>query len=200
MRKIYQRVTEYGTRRLTLDDHGLKYEIGSQTYSLDWNGFDHRIERIGRDTKVSTVILVTRDNKWFAIAAFEDMPGIAAAIRQHVPMSGPQSLWEKVQFHPWYVPSSLMLGFLGMWLIVEKSVALGLSGEQRILIGCICLVPTGISTLYSLPRNPLLKLAQAARRQERGSVARRFFINLAVWIAIVVGVLFILNFIVPRFR
>ncbi len=50
------------------------------------------------------------------------------------------------------------------------------------------------------PQNPRIQPDQAERSQRPGGPLRRFFINLAVWIVIVVVVLFILDFVVPRFR
>lgn len=42
--------------------------------------------------------------------------------------------------------------------------------------------------------------SQPSRQWDPSSAARRFFINLAVWIGIVLVVLFVLNVVVPRFR
>ena len=198
MEKSYQFIGPNGKlRKLTLDDRGLRYEIGSRHYNLGWDGVHHRIERTGLGGAVRSVILVTRNGKWFALGGFEDMPGIAATVRQRVPTSGPQGVAEKLFFHPWFNPICLALGLRGLFSMYMTPPLLGMTKDQQELIAWALLTPSIIVSLYTLPRNPLFTLILTGQKGP-GGMTQRFFTSLLVWIALVVAVLFILNFVVPR--
>lgn len=186
-------------RKLVLGEKGLRYEINGQAYTMDWGQCDHRVERIDRDTEVSTVTLVTRGNEWLTLSRFENMREILMSIRQHVPASGARGLAETILLkYRW--PGLLLAGLLAlgaMIFVCQKDIP-ELSADQTQLLAYVLIAPCVIAGLYISSRSPLLKLARAVQQRDSGSAVRRFFINFAVWVAIVVVVLLILNFWVPR--
>jgi len=186
-------------RKLVLDETGLRYEISGQAYSVAWAQCDHRIERMGRDTDVNVVTLVTRDGEWLTLSGFEDMPGVIAAIRQRVPASGPRNLAETaLLLHRW--PGFVLggLAVLGMYIFAGPKQIFPLPADQSNLLAAVLVAPIILSGWYMWSHSPLLKLGRAVQQQDSGSAVRRFFVTLAVWIVVVVVVLLILNFFVPK--
>jgi hypothetical protein len=186
-------------RKLVLDETGLRYEISGQAYSLAWDQCDHRIERVGRDGEVRVVALVSRDGEWLTLNRFEDMPGIVATIRQHVPASGPRGLAEMALLlnrWPGFLLSGLAL--LGMYIFARSKQIIMLPADQSNLLAIVLVVPVILVSWYMWSRSPLMKLGRAVQQQGSGSAVRRFFINFAVWIVIVIVALLILNFFVTK--
>ena len=191
MEKVYRRVTGKLARTLALDDQGLRYEIGTGQYNLAWTGVDHRIERTGRGGAVQTVILLTRDGKWIGLTGFENMSEIVETLRRRVPASGPRGLVERLLFHPWFGPACAVLALVGLLATFEAPPL------QALLGGPILVALFVFAIRYANSRNPV---AQTARQQGSSRAMQKFFIDLVVWIAVVLVTLFVLNFVVPRSR
>jgi hypothetical protein len=191
-----QRVVD---RRLVLGDEGLRYEISGQGYSVSWSQCDHRVERAGRDAEVKAVTLVTREGEWLTLNGFEDMPQVVTTLRQRVPVSGPRGFAEAALLSQWW-PGWLSGGaaLLGMYMFAGSKQLISLPADQYRILAIVLVAPCLLAAWYGWSRSPLLKLGRAVQQQGSGSASRRFFITLAVWVAIVVVVLVVLNFWVPK--